>query len=75
VHRHVRRLLEDVEGLEVGPERMGRIRQPAEGEGLGREEVSELVVDVRLRDAEERQGQELPRQRREEDDRLRGGKS
>jgi hypothetical protein len=36
----------DVKGLETHPQRVGRIGEAAVGEGVGGEEVAELVVDA-----------------------------
>ncbi len=45
----IRRLLDDVKGLEVLPQRVRRIRQPAVRERVGRQQVAELVMNHRQR--------------------------
>jgi hypothetical protein len=41
-------MLQDMESIEVKPHRVGRIRQAPVCEGIGREEIAELVMDDRL---------------------------
>ena len=45
----------DVEGFQMGPHRMSRVRQAAVGEGVAGQKKTELVIDKRLRDRQPRQ--------------------
>ncbi len=47
VHRHVGRLLNDVETLEVHPHGMGRIGHASVSEGVGREQITEFIIPAR----------------------------
>ena len=51
VLRHVRRLLQDVKGLEPRPQRMGRVGQSPVRICVGGEEIAELVVNLGSGDA------------------------
>ena len=48
---HVGGLLDDVHALEVLPEGMRRIRQPARREGVGLQQVAEFIVNIGMRAA------------------------
>ena len=47
IHRHVGRLLNDVEALEVRPHRMRRVGHASVREGVGREQITELIIPAR----------------------------
>ena len=69
--RCVGRLVDDVRGLEVHPQRVRRVRQPAVRERVGGQEVAELVGDVRLRDPDEERDRDA-RCHRQRPDQARG---
>ena len=63
--RHVGRLVEDLEGLQVLPVRVRRVRESPLREGVGSEQVAELVLDQRDRwagggDRDSEQGRREP---------------
>ena len=55
IHRHITRLLQDVKALEVYPHWVCGIGEPAHGEGLARQEMTEFVMNERMGDGQERQ--------------------
>ena len=55
IHRRVRRMLDDVKGIEKNPERMRRIRQTPVSECVPGKQVAELVVNLGLRHGQPRQ--------------------
>jgi hypothetical protein len=52
IHGGICGSLDDVEALEVGPHRVGGIGKFAVSEGIGRQQIAELVVEVGLGNAE-----------------------
>src|SRR5208283_2840444 len=54
IHRHVGGLLDDVEAFEVDPHGVRGIGEPAVSEGVGCEQIAELIVPARLWDTENR---------------------
>ena len=54
IHRHISRLLDDVEALKMHPHWVGGIRDSSMRESVCREQVAELIVPSRLRDSEDR---------------------
>ena len=54
VHRHVRRLLNDVESFKVNPHGVGGVGEATVRESIGGEQIAEFVVPARLGNADHR---------------------
>ena len=52
VHRHIRRLLNDVEGFEMDPHGMSRIGQASMCKSICRQQITEFIMSIGLRNAE-----------------------
>ena len=51
-------MLDDVKGIEENPHRMRRICQPPVGKRIGSEQITKLIVNLRLRHGHPREQRE-----------------